>query len=148
MVAGAAERFHRPQRVAAGEADRAEGIGIGQFADYTHQEIAGGRSNPIIGRYNQPHNEYLEAAATGGVPGLLVLLAVFLVPLRYFSQRVLDPDDGIALPASIGVALIGLYMLCALTDSVFYRMMTQSFYFFLVLGLALRIGRLSRSDNG
>lgn len=124
------------------------GIGIGQFADYTHREIASGRSNPIIGRYNQPHNEYLEAAATGGLPGLLVLLGVFLVPLRYFGRRVLDPDDEIALPASIGVALIGLYMLCALTDSVFYRVMTQSFYFFLVLGLALRIGWLSRSENG
>ncbi|TAL92670.1 MAG: O-antigen ligase family protein [Rhodanobacter sp.] len=123
------------------------GIGAGQFADYSRQEIAAGRSNPIIGRYNQPHNEYLEAAAAGGIPGLLVLLAVFLVPLRYFARRVLDTDDEIALPASIGVALIGLYMLCALTDSVFYRMMTQSFYFFLVLGLALRIGWLSRSDN-
>lgn len=124
------------------------GIGVGQFADYTHQEILAGRSNPIIGRYNQPHNEYLEAAATGGLPSLLVLLAVFLLPLRYFGCRALDPDDEIALPASIGVALIGLYMLCALTDSVFYRMMTQSFYFFLVLGLALRIGWLSRSENG
>jgi len=124
------------------------GIGIGQFADYTHQEIVAGRSNPIIGRYNQPHNEYLEAAATGGIPGLLVLLAVFLVPLWYFSRHVLDPDGDIATPASIGVAVIGLYMLCALTDSVFYRMMTQSFYFFLVLGLALRIGSLSRSDKG
>ena len=122
------------------------GIGVGEFASYTHQEIAAGRSNPIIGRYNQPHNEYLEAAATGGVPGLLVLLAIFLVPLRYFFRRVLDPNDEIALPASIGVALIGLYMLCALTDAVFYRVMTQSFYFFLVFGLALRIGWLSRSE--
>ncbi|MEO6925231.1 MAG: O-antigen ligase family protein [Rhodanobacter sp.] len=123
------------------------GIGVGEFASYTRQEIAAGRSNPIIGRYNQPHNEYLEAAATGGVPGLLVLLGVFLVPLRYFFRRVLDPTDDIALPASIGVALVGLYMLCALTDAVFYRVMTQSFYFFLVLGLALRIGWLSRSET-
>ncbi len=120
------------------------GIGMGEFAEYSHQEIAAGRSNPVIGRYNQPHNQYMEAAATGGVPGLLVLLAVFLVPLRYFSRYALDPDDDVALPASIGLALIGLYMLCGLTDSVFYRVMTQSFYFFLVLGLALRIGRLRR----
>jgi O-antigen ligase len=118
------------------------GIGVGEFAEYTHREIAAGRSNPIIGRYNQPHNQYLEAAATGGVPGLLVLLAVFLVPLRYFMRHALDPDDEVALPASIGLALVGLYMLCGLTDSVFYRVMIQSFYFFLVLGLALRIGRL------
>ncbi|MEO8810368.1 MAG: O-antigen ligase family protein, partial [Rhodanobacter sp.] len=123
------------------------GIGADQFENYTRKEIAAGRSNPIIGRYNQPHNEYLQAAATGGVPGLLILLVMFLVPLHYFSRRVLDRDDEIALPASIGVALIGLYMLCALTDSVFYRMMTQSFYFFMVLGLAVRIGWLSRAEN-
>jgi O-antigen ligase len=58
---------------------------------------------------------------------------------------VLDPDEAVALPASVGMALIGLYVLCALTDSVFYRVMTQSFYFFMVLGLALRIGWLRRS---
>ncbi|MEO6801131.1 MAG: O-antigen ligase family protein [Rhodanobacter sp.] len=124
------------------------GIGIGEFSDYTRQEIAAGRTNRAISRYNQPHNEYLEAAATGGIPGLLVLLAVFLLPLRFFMRRALDPQDAIALPASAGIALIGLYMLCALTDAVFYRVMTQSFYFFMVLGLALRIGWLSRPDQG
>ncbi|CAM5416158.1 O-antigen ligase family protein [Rhodanobacter lindaniclasticus] len=124
------------------------GIGVGQFDVYTRQEIAAGRSHAAIGRYNQPHNEYLEAAATGGVPGLLVLLAVFLVPLRYFSRRVMDPDDEVALPAAIGMGVIGLYMLCALTDAVFYRVMTQSFYFFVVLGLALRIATLRPTDAG
>lgn len=123
------------------------GIGVGEFADYSRREIAAGRSNAVIARYNQPHNEYLEAAATGGVPGLLVLLAVFLVPLRFFGRRALDPHDEIARLASIGVALIGFYMLCALTDAVFYRVMAQSFYFFLVLGLALRIGWLQRPDR-
>jgi O-antigen ligase len=37
--------------------------------------------------------------------------------------------------------VIVLYLLCALTDSVFYRVMPQSFYFFTVLGMALLIGR-------
>jgi O-antigen ligase len=124
------------------------GIGLGEFADYTRREIDAGRSNPIIGRYNQPHNQYIEAAATGGVPGLLILLAVFLVPLRYFFRHALDPDDDVALAASAGLAVTGLYMLCGLTDAVFYRVMTQSFYFFLVLGLAVRIGRLKRLQMG
>jgi O-antigen ligase len=123
------------------------GIGVGQFDEYTRQEILAGRSHAAIGRYNQPHNEYLEAAATGGVPGLLVLLAVFLVPLYYFGRRLLDPDDEVALPAAVGVGVIGLYMLCALTDAVFYRVMTQSFYFFVVLGLALRLGWLRQAGN-
>lgn len=117
------------------------GIGIDRFDDYVRGEVAAGRSNVAIEDYNQPHNEYLEAAATGGVPGLLVLLAIFALPLRYFARRVMDADEAVALTACAGLAIVGLYVLCALTDSVFYRVMPQSFYFFLVLGLAVRIGR-------
>ncbi len=117
------------------------GIGIGEFGHYVDSEIAAGRSNPSIGRYNQPHNEYVEAAVTGGVPGLLVLLATFVLPLSYFARHVRDVDEAVVMPAGAGLAVVTLYMLCALTDSVFYRVMPQSFYFFIVLGMALLIAR-------
>lgn len=117
------------------------GIGIGQFGDYAQDEIEAGRSNHSIARYNQPHNEYVEAAATGGIPGLLVLLAIFLVPLRFFARRVRASAEAVVLPARAGLAIITLYLLCALTDSVFYRVMPQSFYFFTVLGMALLLSR-------
>ena len=117
------------------------GIGTGNFHRYVEGEIAAGRSSPAIGRYNQPHNEYLEAAASVGVPGLLVLLATFLLPLGYFVRGVDDSDAAVHVPACAGVAVVILYMLCALTDSVFYRVMPLSFYFFVVLGMALLIGR-------
>ncbi len=123
------------------------GIGIGEFSQYVAGEITAGRSNPSIGRYNQPHNEYVEAAATGGIPGLLVLLATFLLPLGYFARHVRDADEAVAMPAGTGAALVVLYMLCALTDSVFYRVMPQSFYFFMVLGMALLIGRHRSSPS-
>ena len=35
----------------------------------------------------------------------------------------------------------------ALTDAVFYRVMTQSFYFFTVLGLALRLAWLRHAET-
>jgi O-antigen ligase len=117
------------------------GVGLNRFSAYAHAEIAAGRSNSAIAPYNQPHNEYLEAAATGGVPGLLVLLLTFALPLRYFVRHLRDADEAIALPAAAGAALVLLYVLCALTDSVFYRVMSQSFYFLLVLGLAVQVGR-------
>ena len=117
------------------------GIGTGNFHQYVAQEIAAGRSSPAIGRYNQPHNEYLEAAASVGVPGLLVLLATFLLPLGYFARAIRDADPAVRVPACAGVSVVVLYMLCALTDSVFYRVMPLSFYFFVVLGMALLIGR-------
>ena len=49
--------------------------------------------------------------------------------------------------ATAGVAIVTMYMLCALTDNVFYRPMPHSLYFFLVLGLAVGIGRISSSQE-
>lgn len=120
------------------------GIGVDQYADYAQAEIAAGRSDPSIARYNQPHNEYLRALAAGGMPLLLALLAMFALALRYFARWTRDADDTIVATATAGLAIVVLYLLCALGESVFYRVMSQSFFFFLVLGLALRIGYLTR----
>jgi O-antigen ligase len=119
------------------------GIGIDQYDTYVRAEIAAGRSNASIARYNQPHNEYLRALATGGVPQLLALLAVLVLPLVWFARRLRDPDPTVAAAASAGLAIVVLYLLCAMGESVFYRVMSQSFFFFLVLGLAVRIGQRS-----
>jgi O-antigen ligase len=117
------------------------GVGVDQFGVYVREQIADGHANPAIAQYVHPHNEYLEAAATGGVPGLLITLAVFLVPMGYFVRHALHARDSEIIPASVGVATVGMYVLCALTDNVFYRAMPHSLYFFLVLGLALRLAR-------
>lgn len=123
------------------------GVGMDQFGVYVQQQIAEGHANPVIAQYVHPHNEYLEAAATGGLPGFLIVLAVFFVPLAYFIRHALHArDDGI-LPALVGVATVGMYVLCALTDNVFYRAMPHSLYFFLVSGLALRLARPAPSHG-
>lgn len=115
------------------------GVGIDQYDGYVQKEIAAGRSNVSIAHYNQPHNEYMRALATGGVPQFLALLAMFALPLYYFARRLRDPDEAVAGIACAGLAIVALYVLCALGDSVFYRVMSQSFFFFIVLGLAMRM---------
>src|SRR5699024_45024 len=97
-------------------------------------------TDPAVARYNNPHNMYLSAAAEGGIPGLLVLLAMFAAPVVFFLRRARDPDHATATAAWAGLAIALLYPLCAVTDSVFYRVMSQSFYFFPVLGLAVFVG--------
>ena len=89
------------------------GIGIGEFSGYVDAEIAAGRSNPSIGRYNQPHNEYLEAAATGGVPGLLVLLATFRCRCAISAVTCWIVDEAVAMPACAGLAVVTVYAVCA-----------------------------------
>ncbi len=117
------------------------GVGIGQFGVFTRQQVAAGQANQAIAKYEHPHNEYLEAAATGGVPGLLVILLIFGVPLVYFVRHALHAPDSEIIPASVGVAIISMYALCGLTDNVFYRAMPHSLYFFLVLGLTILLGK-------
>lgn len=123
------------------------GVGIDQFGTYIRQQVALGQANPAIAKYNHPHNEYLEAAATGGVSGLVVVTLLFAVPLWYFVRHALYAGDSVIIMATAGVAIVTMYMLCALTDNVFYRPMPHSLYFFLVLGLAVGIGRISSSQE-
>jgi O-antigen ligase len=119
----------------------ANGVGLDQFGAYARQQVAAGKSNPSIDGYDHPHNEYLDAAATGGIPGLLATLLVLFVPLGYFIRRTQHPHDAVTLPALAGTAVTSMYVLCALTDNVFYRAMPHSLYFFLVLGLAMLVAR-------
>jgi O-antigen ligase len=119
------------------------GVGIDQFGVYVGQQVAAGRANPAIAKYEHPHSEYLESAATGGVPGLLVLLLIFGLPLGYFVRHSRHTDGAVALLANAGLAVVSMYALCALSDNVFYRAMPHSLYFFLVLGFAVSIGQLA-----
>jgi O-antigen ligase len=124
------------------------GVGIDQFGVYVRQQVATGHANLAIVKYEHPHSEYLEAAATGGVPGLLVLLLIFGLPLSYFARHMRHADDAVRVLASAGLAVVGLYVLCALSDNVFYRAMPHSLYFFLVLGFSVSIGQLAPPQEG
>ena len=117
------------------------GVGLDQFGVYARQQVAEGSANAAIVKYEHPHNEYLEAAATGGAPGLLVILLVFVVPFIHFTRHALHAPHSEMIPACVGVATVSMYALCGLTDNVFYRAMPHSLYFFLVLGLAIWLGR-------
>ena len=124
------------------------GVGIDQFGVYVRQQVATGHANSAIEKYEHPHSEYLEAAATGGVPGLLVLLLIFGLPLGYFVRHLRHTDSSVTILANAGVAVVGMYALCALSDNVFYRAMPHSLYFFLVLGFAISIGKLAPPQEG
>lgn len=117
------------------------GVGLDRFGAYSRAQIAAGHADSSIAQFNHPHDEYLEAAVTGGVPGLLILLLVFLVPLIWFARHAMDVDFTVAVIARGGILVVVMYMLCALTDNVFYRAMPHSLYFFMVTGFAVWIVR-------
>jgi O-antigen ligase len=116
------------------------GVGIDRFGTYIRSEVAAGRTNAAVAQYGHPHNEYLDAAATRGIFGLVVLVLLFVLPFFYFFRHAADPDDAVSGPAYAGLAIVVLYAVCALTESVLFRVMSQSLFFFLLLGLAVRVG--------
>lgn len=120
------------------------GIGLDQFGPYVRSQVTGGMASTAIASYVHPHNEYLESLVAGGIPALFVLLVFFGVPFGYFVRHVNHPQEAVAAAAVSGLMVIAMYGLCAFSDNVFYRAMPQSLYLFLVLGLAVSIGRQIR----
>ena len=118
------------------------GIGLDQFGVYVREQVAAGHASPLIAKYVHPHSEYLESMVAGGLPALLVLLLFLAVPLFFFARHLNHAQEPVAAAAVAGAMVVGTYALCAFSDNVFYRAMPQSLYLFLVLGLAVGIGRL------
>jgi O-antigen ligase len=117
------------------------GIGLDHFGVYVRAQVAAGNASPAIASYVHPHSEYLESLAAGGLPALLVLLLFFAAPTYFFARHLNHASEPVAAAAIAGLMVIGMYGLCAFSDNVFYRAMPQSLYLFLVLGLAVSIGR-------
>ncbi len=67
-------------------------------------------------RFGHVHNEYLDAWLKRGVPGLVVLLALYLVPLRLFARRMREKDLQLRAFAIAGVLLPVAYMDFGLTQ--------------------------------
>lgn len=129
------------------------GVGIGHF-DSAMQRVPVCRENPeeLRCHLGHAHNDVAEWAATQGVPGLLLLLAVYGIPLWLFVR--LHRRSGRATfrgPAAAGVMLVITYALCGLTQSMFAHQMTASFYVTLVgllTGLSIVEGARHRAITG
>lgn len=68
------------------------------------------RADPIIKHWGHVHNEYLDAWLKRGIVGLLVLLALYLVPMRLFGKRMASDDLTLRSIAVAGVLLPLTYM--------------------------------------
>lgn len=128
------------------------GVGIGHFDD-AMQRVPVCRENPVEQRCHlgHAHNDVAEWAATQGMPGLLLLLAVYGVPLWVFVR--LHRRSGRSTfrgPAAAGIMIVTTYVLCGLTQSMFAHQMTASFYVTIVgllAGLSILEGARHRGAN-
>ena len=106
------------------------GVGVGNFAQAMDTLVEKGKIEPYVKKLNQPHNEYFLALASRGLSGLLALSLLFLVPFRIFfiankSRSLAMQSAGLA-----GMVLVISFMCFGLTESIFDRALTITFYAF------------------
>ncbi len=119
------------------------GVGVGHF-DTAMQRLPQCRDDPQEPRCHlgHAHNDLAEWAATQGLPGAVLLLAVYGVPL--WLMLWLHRRSGRATfrgPAAAGAMIVVCYVLCGLTQSMFAHQITASFYAS-IIGVLAGLSRL------
>ena len=100
---------------------------------------------------HRPPRHLAEWGATLGVPGVLLLLGIYGLPLWLFVRLHRRSGElGFRGPAAAGVMLVVAYVLCGMTQSMFAHQITVSTYAALVgvlCGLSLN-GAVERRRQG
>lgn len=72
----------------------------------------------VAERYGHPHNEFLNAQVKQGILGTVVLLVLYLVPLKLFSRSLRSPNMRLRSLATAGTLLPVAYIDFGLTQSL------------------------------
>jgi len=127
------------------------GVGVGQFARILHASEFCQESKSLACVLEHAHNDVVEAASTTGIPGLLTMLGLFIVPALMFRRsfatcRGSENDQGVSLSGA-GLATVGTSLICGLTQVTTAHQANVVFYAGLIgllLGLAGREARSAR----
>lgn len=82
------------------------------------QMVRDGLASPSIQEHTHLHNEYVDALVKYGLPGLLTVTALFLVPLGLFAARLRrSASREVRLASAAGVMLMLSYLVFGLTQA-------------------------------
>lgn len=79
--------------------------------------IKEGAANAVIADHTHLHNEYIDALVKRGIPGLISVLALYLVPFVLFSRRVTHQNSNVRPYAIAGLLLSVCYISFDLTQA-------------------------------
>lgn len=127
------------------------GVGVGHFDD-AMRRLPVCDTDQWIERCHlgHAHNDLAEWGATQGILGIVLLFAVYGVPLwllvRLYRRSGHSRFRG---PAAAGIVVVLSYVLCGMTQSMFAHQVTASFYVSIVgtlIGLAVREAEAARGQ--
>jgi O-antigen ligase len=120
------------------------GVGARGYDRIIKEKAEKGAVPARIAQMPSPHNMYLNDMAAYGVTGLIVLLAVFLMPLTILgpAARRTGPNQDVAYA---GIMLIVAFMLFAMTESIFIRNININVYLIMTAAI-LSLVRHHRED--
>ena len=94
------------------------GAGVGSFPAMAKANSERYQVSEAVHLYKRPHNQYIAALATRGIPGLVLLLMVLLIPLKIaMSQKSFNRDTEIARLSIILICLT--YVIGNITENHF-----------------------------
>lgn len=119
------------------------GVGLGGFREVVHAKSDQYEVNKIVKKYWHPHNQYLNALATRGIPGLALMLLLLVVPATIALARdSRAPDD----PQARNCILL-LCSAFAVMNCFEDYFESKSIIIFYVTLLALYLSRISPLDT-
>ena len=114
------------------------GFGKAGLVKWESAEIAAGRIDPLMEGNNHVYNEWLDAIAKRGLPGLIALLVLYAIPLRLFMQHAKMASRR-AKPYAIGGMMLVVNYICFGFSQVFMAhntgVMTLAFSTVILWGL-------------
>lgn len=120
------------------------GIGERQLQKYLKYKIAAGELNPDVAIMRNSHSDYLTALQSRGVPGLILQLLIYALPMAIFI-RGLAVTRGEHRFASLGGVLTTIgYATYSLTQTPLYYGLTLIFY---IVSIGLLIGIIKHAQS-
>ena len=117
------------------------GVGWGNYQVNAKKMVDQGLRHPKAAKHGHPHNEYLSVLASGGLLGLLALLFLLAIPLRYFFLATRSDSISMRSLGIAGVMLVVAYAHFALSEAIFERSLPVTFYAFYITVIAALIAR-------
>lgn len=104
------------------------GVGTQNLRSEFVQRAQEGEMTGLGATFNHSHNDMLWAMASLGLPGLLALLAVYLVPFVLFARAARGTDTRTHVAGRMGLVLVTGYVVFGFTEAMFAITMNTAFY--------------------